>query len=502
MKVYIGIDFGACNIKAVQVNSNGKAKKLKLNKDQSGKEFTPNVLLYEKIKDNIEIHVGQGAKRSIDYENKIWQIKPKISQKTWSKYIQSLERDVTVAEAVKNIFAWIWKNITEKFSNVDEFDVTITVPVSFSEVQKNFIQQTAVEIGIPVTGIVNEPFAAMFSLENFFDEKKDQTVLIFDFGGSTLDLSLFRIEHSDDAVKVTELAAAGLKFGGIDIDEEIFKNIISVKFADDIKEILDSGASKNVVMQEIETIKENIFSEDGEDSAQGFPVDKRGGIHTLTVERAEIISMIDKMKINEKIVALLDELLEDAKIDKSEVTSVKPFGGTSMIDNFLHMLTDYFGDDIFDCADFEKEDIYMSVATGAAMYRYMTDKESGNVIIRNTVPYNIGLCSNQRFVRYVNRNQLSGWVSLKQPISISELDKNNWRVDVYQSFSNECDLPQDSEDVIYIGNVQLDKNLYSVKDAILFTMSPDGKGNITMKFYEFPLGGDEKLIEEKIVKVG
>lgn len=503
MKLYIGIDFGACNIKAVQVNSGGKVRPIKLNKDMDSKEFTPNVILYDKMKSNVEILVGPGAKNSLYDENKIWQIKPKISQKNWSKYINSLEREVTAFEAVKNIFAWIWEIISEKFSKGEEFDVTITAPVSFSEVQKKFIKQAAVEVGIPVTGVVTEPFAAMFSLDKFFEEEEEQTVLIFDFGGSTLDVSIFRIKNDDDDLEITELAAAGLKFGGIDIDEEIFKNIISVKFADDLKEIFDTGSSKNVVMNEIEKIKENIFSEDGEESAQGFVVDKRGNLHTLTVTRDEINSMLDKMKIKEKIIVMLDELFDDAGIDKSEVTAVKPFGGTSMIDYFLQMLTDYFGDDIFDCEDFDKEDIYMGVATGAANYRYITDKEGDNITIRNVVPYSIGLCSDKIYSRLIKRNELSGFVTPKKPILISELDKNNWRVDVYQSFSNEFDLPQNSEEVIYIGNVELNKNLYSVKDAVMFTMSADGAGHISMQFFEYQPGSDEPtLIEEKIVKVG
>lgn len=503
MKLYIGIDFGACNIKAVQVSSTGKARKIKLNKVADGKELTPNVILYDKIKGKIEILVGAGAKNSIDDENKIWQIKPKISQKNWSKYIQNLERDVAAREAVKNILEWIWKNISEKFSKGEEFDVTITAPVSFSEVQKNFIKQAAIEVGIPVTGVITEPFAAMFSLEDFFESEEDQTVLIFDFGGSTLDVSLFRIEHCDEDLKITELAAAGLKFGGIDIDEEIFKNILSLKFAEDIKEIFDSGSSKNIIMNEIETIKENIFSEDGEDSAPGFVSDKLGNLHTLTVNRDEIISVIEKTKIKEKIIEMLDTLFDDAEIDKSEVTAVKPFGGTSMIDYFLQMLTEYFGSNIFDCKDFEKEDIYMGVATGAAKYRYLIDKEGTGVTVQNVIPYSIGLCENQMYARYIKRNEISGFVTPKKPLLISELEKNNWRVDVYQSFSNEFDLPQDSEDVIYIGNVQLDKNLYSAKDAILFNMAPDGSGQILMKFFESQPDIDEpKLMEEKIVKVG
>ncbi len=502
-KIYIGIDFGACNIKAAQVPENGKPKDIKLNKNQVDGNFIPNVILYDKVKDKIERKVGKGARNSVDFENKIWQIKPKLSKKDWRKFIKSLEREVTAVEAVENIFAWLWQTITEKFSKNEDFDVTITAPVSFSEVQKNSIKQAALRAGVPVNTIITEPFAAMFSIEDFFDAD-EQTILIFDFGGSTLDLSLFRIEIDGDEMNFTEIAAAGLKFGGLDIDKAIFENIINVKYAADVQEILDSGTPKIEILNTIEIIKENIFIED-EDSAKDFLNDKRGNLHEFELTRAEIISILEKIKIKERIIALLDELLDDAEIDKGEVTAVKPFGGTSIIGYFMEMLTDYFGAEIFDFEDFdfEPEEIYMGVARGAAKYRYTLEKENSGVTIQNVIPYSIGLAQNEIFTRYIKRNEISGFTTPLKPLLISELDKNNWRVAVYQSFSNEFELPLENEDVIYIGDVELDKNLYGVKDAILFNLKTDGAGQIVMKFFELQADSDApKLIEEKIVKVG
>lgn len=496
-KIYIGIDFGACNIKAVQVPENGKPKDIKLNKIQSVGNFTPNVILYDKN----EIKVGKGAKNSIDSENKIWQIKPKLSKKSWSKFIKSLGREVSAVEAVEDIFEWIWQTITEKFSKNETFDVTITAPVSFSEVQKNLIKNAALRAGLPVSAIVTEPFAAMFSLEEIFDED-EQTVLVFDFGGSTLDLSLFRIENDDDEINFTEIAAAGLIFGGIDIDKAIFENILAVKYAADVQEILDSGTPKIEVLNAVENIKENLFTDD-EDSADGFVTDKNGNLHEFNLTQEEIISVLEKIKIKEKILALFEELFEDAEIDKSEVTAVKAFGGTSTINYFREMLTEYFGEEIFDSEDFEAEEIYMGVARGAAKFRYTQEKENSGVKIQNVIPYSIGLVKNEKFTRYIKRNELSGFVTPLKPLLISELEKNNWRVAVYQSFSNEFELPPESEEVIFIGEVELDKNLYSVEDAILFNMKTDGAGKICMKFFESTADSDApKLIEEKIVKVG
>lgn len=78
----------------------------------------------------------------------------------------------------------------------------------------------------------------MFAVEELFDEnERDENVLIFDFGGSTLDLSLLHVE-SYDGICIEELASAGLSYGGIDIDAAIFSEILEKKYAGEIQDPL------------------------------------------------------------------------------------------------------------------------------------------------------------------------------------------------------------------------------------------------------------------------
>ena len=503
MKSYIGIDFGACNIKAAKISSTGRLQKIKLNKQQDGGNFIPNVILYDKVRDKIEIRIGKGAKNSLDVKNKVWQIKPKLAQKNWTKFIKNLGREVDAPEVLRNIFEWIWQEITIKFSKDEELAVTITAPVSFSEVQKNLIKQAALDVGIPVKAVISEPFAAIFSAEDFDDD--EQCTLVFDFGGSTLDLSLCRIEKFDDELNITELAAAGLKFGGIDIDNALYENIFLKKYSDKVKELLSEdalGKHKNELMNLIELLKEDIFLNEEEEVSNSVS-DSRGVLKEFTLTRDEIISLLEKIGIKEKIIALLDELLDDAQIDKNEVTQVKTVGGTSSIDYFREILSDYFGEDIFDKDDFDADEIYMNVAQGAAKYLHMTDDAESDITIKNIIPYSIGLVSGKKFNRLIKRNELSGFITPFKPLLISELDKNNWRVAVWQTFSNEFDLQADSNEVIFVGDVELDKKLYTAKDAILFKMQPSGTGEIFMSFFEqIPDSDAPKLIEKKIVKLG
>lgn len=504
MKSYIGIDFGAVNIKAAKVSSTGKIQNLKLNKGQSEGNFIPNVILYDKVKEKLEIKVGKSAKRNIlDYKNKVWQIKQKLAQKGWTKFIENLGREVDAAKVVKDIFTCVWQTITTMFPQSEEFDVAITVPVSFSEVQKKLIRQAAVNAGIPVMSVITEPFAAIFSPEEF--DEDEQVILIFDFGGSTLDLSLCRIERDDsDDLSVKELAAAGLKFGGNDIDNAIYEKIFCAQQADKVKNFLGEdpdGIHKVELKNLIEQLKEDIFLDD-EDEESGQVSDANGNLHEFTLRREEIISVLDELNIKEKIATLLDELLDDAQLDKSEVTKIGMFGGTSSIDYFHELLAEYFGKKI-PANDFEVEEIYMSVAQGAANYRYLIDTAAENITIENVIPYSIGLADGTNFKRLIKRNELCGFVTPFKPLLISDLEKKDWRVAIYQSFGNEFCLPLSDESVIFIGDVKLDRKLYTARDAILFKMQPSGDGQIVMRFFEQrPDLEEPALVEEKIVEFG
>lgn len=499
--IYIGIDFGATNLKAVSVSNSGTVLSLKLNKSQGDGNFTPNVILYDKIKDRVEIKVGKAPKNSLDVDNKVSHIKPKLAKKSWSKFIVNLDREVSAPEVVKDIFAKLWREIKIKFSKNDSFNVAVTVPVSFSEVQKNLLRQAALDAGVPVSAVLTESFAAIFSDENF--DGDEQTILIFDFGGSTLDLSLCRIEGNEDNLTVTELAAAGLKFGGIDIDNAIYEKIFAAKYADELKTCLrdDNGSVLVELKNLIENLKEEIFRDDEEDAGNTVS-DMRGNLHEFELTRDEIKSVLVALDVRGKIFNLLDELFDDAEIDKSEVTKIRMFGGTSTIDYVHEILAEYFGENLFDEDDFDADEIYMSVAAGAAKYLCFLDNAE-NVSLKNVVPFSIGLADETLFKRQIKRNELAGFVTPFKPLRITDLEKNSWKVAVYQSFANDFVLPLDDEAVIFVGDVALDKNLYNATDAVLYKLQARNDGQIAMSFFE--LQPDEEapvLVEEKFVSLG
>ena len=497
MKTYVGIDFGACYIKAAKISPQIKrVQPIKLNMNIAGGVAIPAAILYDKINGEVEVKVGEGAQASVDVENKISRLTPKLAAKNWSKYIPNLDAKISAADALKDIFAKIWRHIANQAARDENFDVTVTVPAAFSDVQKKIIRQTAIQADVPISTIITAPFAEIFSREEIFQDAA-QIVMIFDFGATTLDVTLFELSRTAKTFNVTELSAATLNYGGKNIDESILKNIFWTKYADEVKIFRDKPFE---LMTLIASMKEEIFL-DEEEISSGSLIDGKGNLYEFELTRQEIFTAIERDGVKEKIIAMLDDVLDDAGISAEEVMAVEVSGGTSSIDYFLDVLENYFGEEIFDAENFERDEITLGAAIGAARYRKLTDEDNLRVKVKNVVPCGIYIQRGEKYLRCIRRNELRGFITPYKPISTDELKKNKWRLSIYQSFCNEVELPAESGDAVYIGDVKIDSALYET-ETILFKMQVNAAGQVCVKFFEDRnVNGRSKIVfvEEKVL---
>ncbi|MBQ7197785.1 MAG: Hsp70 family protein [Selenomonadaceae bacterium] len=497
MKTYVGIDFGACYIKAAKISPQIKrVQPIKLNMNIAGGVAIPAAILYDKINGEVEVKVGEGAQASVDVENKISRLTPKLAVKNWSKYIPNLDAKISAADALKDIFAKIWRHIANQAARDENFDVTVTVPAAFSDVQKKIIRQAAIQADVPISTIITAPFAEIFSREEIFQDAA-QIVMIFDFGATTLDVTLFELSRTAKTFNVTELSAATLNYGGKNIDESILKNIFWTKYADEVKIFRDKPFE---LMTLIASMKEEIFL-DEEEISSGSLIDGKGNLYEFELTRQEIFTAIERDGVKEKIIAMLDDVLDDAGISAEEVVAVEVSGGTSSIEYFLDVLENYFGEEIFDAENFERDEITLGAAIGAARYRKLTDEDNLRVKVKNVVPCGIYIQRGEKYLRCIRRNELRGFITPYKPISTDELKKNKWRLSIYQSFCNEVELPAESGDAVYIGDVKIDSALYET-ETILFKMQVNAAGQVCVKFFEDRnVNGRSKIVfvEERVL---
>ena len=461
----IGIDFGACNLKVAKYVK-GNVRPVKLNKNQSGNNATPNVIYY----DTDQYIIGKRAKEKSDFENKVLHIKRKLEKENWKKQIPNINKTLNAQDVARDIFGWLNETITGQ--SKDTFEAVITVPVCYTEIQKNRIKTAAEYAGIKVSRIITEPFAALFSVDELFENEGEQVVLIFDFGGSTIDLSLLKIENDGDNICVTELASIGKQFGGLTLDEWILDDLICIKYEKDVKEIEDAddlGIARTELLERIAELKEELFEDmdrTEDEEATCFLTDRKGKSYEFSLNKKEVEELFEKHNASEIIRNMLDDIFEEtSEVDKNEVTLIHPFGGSSHIDYFLKILTDYFGEEIFDYTNCELEDIYMGIATGAVRFLNYCNENNSNIEIHQSIPFNIGIEKNSAFWPLIRKNSLYGFKTPLKPLPLKSPDllQKDYIINFYQSFRKPDEMFPISDDngVVYLGQVAWDCEKYS-----------------------------------------
>ena len=462
MSTFVGIDFGTCNIK-VMYKKNNKTKELRLHNDMSidGGDV-PNVILYDKKKSNgaIQHIVGRNAIKRRDFNNTVFFIKKKLQNADWKGYIDNLDRNVSALDVATDIFRVIKESVTSRLRN-EELDVAITMPVCYTELQKQRIYDAAQSAGIDVKAVLSESFAAAFSQGDIL--KHGNVIFVFDFGGATLDISMVRVKKEIDKLIIEEIASCGLNYGGTDIDEALF-DFFENKYPADMREIeqCDSCYKTNIINM-ISELKEQLFTND-EDEVEDSHSAPNGKFYTFVLTKDDVNYVLEKSGIKNRIITMLNEMFDQLDdVIKEDVTHVRLFGGSSYITFFQKILTEYFGKEIFDYDDFNPNDfdddsrIRTAVASGAA--RYMSMQETQNVSIVNRIPFHIGIKQNEYYKRIVDRNRVwgdetTGWIT----ITPEQIIKNNYSIFIYQSFANVGNKPlwddlEKEHSIIYMGKV-------------------------------------------------
>jgi len=233
MAKIIGIDLGTTN-SAVAVMEAGEGKILE---NAEGARTTPSIVAQSKTSDRL---VGLLAKRQAvtNPKNTIYQIKRFIGhnfdeeavQKDKSSVPFEIQKGANGGVEVKMGDKWyrpeeISAMILTKLKNDAEArigekitEAVITVPAYFNDAQRQATKDAGKIAGLDVKRIINEPTAA--ALAYGFNKKKDEKIVVFDFGGGTFDISV--LEVGGDVIEVRS-SDGDAHLGGKDIDQKIIK---------------------------------------------------------------------------------------------------------------------------------------------------------------------------------------------------------------------------------------------------------------------------------------
>ncbi|MEU6371039.1 molecular chaperone DnaK [Streptomyces sp. NPDC046931] len=213
----VGIDLGTTN-SVVSVLEGGEPTVIT---NTEGARTTPSVVAFAK---NGEVLVGEVAKRQAvtNVERTARSVKRHMGDQTW-RFPESgtIDGKKYTAQEISARVLQKLKRDAEAYLGEDVTDAVVTVPAYFDDSQRQATKEAGEIAGLNVLRIINEPTAA--ALAYGLDKENDQTVLVFDLGGGTFDVSLLEIGEGVIEVKATN---GDTHLGGDDWDQRIVDHLV------------------------------------------------------------------------------------------------------------------------------------------------------------------------------------------------------------------------------------------------------------------------------------
>ncbi|AAO57953.1 MULTISPECIES: molecular chaperone DnaK [Pseudomonas syringae group] len=397
----IGIDLGTTN-SCVSILENGNVKVID---NAEGTRTTPSIIAYA---NDGEILVGQSAKRQAvtNPHNTLYAVKRLIGRKfdeqVVQKDIQMVPYKIVKAD---NGDAWVEVNgqkmappqisaeILKKMKKTAEdylgeavTEAVITVPAYFNDSQRQATKDAGRIAGLDVKRIINEPTAA--ALAYGMDKAKgDHTVIVYDLGGGTFDVSVIEIAEVDGEHQFEVLATNGDTFlGGEDFDIRLIDY-----FVDEFKK--ESGMSLKgdpLAMQRLKEAAEKAkielsSSTQTEVNLPYITADATGPKHLVVkISRSKLESLVEDLV--QRTIEPCRIALKDAGIDIGKINDVILVGGQTRMPLVQKLVTEFFGKEA-------RKDVNPdeAVAMGAAIQGAVLAGDVKDVLLLDVSPLTLGI---------------------------------------------------------------------------------------------------------------
>ncbi|MFA5696466.1 MAG: molecular chaperone DnaK [Bacilli bacterium] len=371
MSKIIGIDLGTTN-SCVSVLENGEAKVIP---NPEGERTTPSVVAFK----NGEKIVGSAAKRqAVTNPNTVSSIKRLMGT---DKKVEMEGKKYTPEEISAMILTNL-KETAESYLGTKVTKAVITVPAYFNDSERQATKNAGKIAGLEVERIINEPTAA--ALAYGLDKQNEaHTVLVYDLGGGTFDVSILELGDGVFEVKST---SGNNKLGGDDFDDKIVNYLV-----DTFKKEQGVDLSKDkMAMQRLKDAAEKAKKDlSGVTNSQiSLPFISQGSDGPLHLEinltRAKFEDLIGDL-----IESTLDPVrkaLKDAKLTKKEIDKVLLVGGSTRIPMVQDLIKKELGQE--PSKGVNPDEV---VAMGAAIQGGVLTGEVNDIVLLDVTPLSLGI---------------------------------------------------------------------------------------------------------------
>ena len=372
MSKIIGIDLGTTN-SCVAVMEGGSAVVIP---NSEGARTTPSVVGFTKTGERL---VGQVAKRQAvtNAERTISSIKRHMG----TDYKVDIDGKKYTPQEISAMILQKLKADAEAYLGEPVTEAVITVPAYFTDAQRQATKDAGKIAGLDVKRIINEPTAAALSYG--IDKEQDQTVMVYDLGGGTFDVSIIEMGDGVQEVKAT---AGNNHLGGDDFDQRIINWMIeSFKASDGIDLTKDKMAMQRL-KEAAEKSKIELSSTPS--SMINLPyitADATGPKHLeLTLTKAKFDELTHDLV--ESTMGPVKQALSDAGLKPADIHKVLMVGGSSRIPAVQEAIKNFMGKDPFKGINPDE-----CVALGAALQGGVFTGDVTGMVLRDVTPLSLGI---------------------------------------------------------------------------------------------------------------
>ena len=367
----VGIDLGTTR-SAAAVIEDGEPKIIE---NSEGERVTPSIVAF----DDGERLVGKPAKNQMltNRENTVRSIKRHMGE----DHSVELDGDDYTPQEISSMILQKLKNDVEDKVGDEVEKAVITVPAHFDDTQRQATKDAGEIAGLEVERILNEPTAA--SLAYGLDDEREKTVLVYDFGGGTFDVTV--LEIGDDIYEVQSTEGDN-DLGGDDFDQEIVDWVLEEFEEENGIDLGDNDEAMQRIREKAEEAKKELSSRKSTNINIPFIHQEDGETYNIDYEltRSRFEELVEHLI--QKTTEPTETAIEDADINKGEIDEVILVGGTTRVPavrEHVQAITGLEPDQSVNPAE--------AVAQGAAIQAGSISGEMDDILLLDVAPLSLGV---------------------------------------------------------------------------------------------------------------
>jgi molecular chaperone DnaK len=370
MSKVIGIDLGTTN-SCVAVMEGGEAVVIP---NPEGNRTTPSVVAFKEE----ERLVGEVAKRqAITNPKTVMSIKRHMG----TNHKENIDGKEYSPQEISAIILQKLKSDAEAYLGEKVEKAVITVPAYFNDSQRQATKDAGKIAGLEVMRIVNEPTAA--ALAYGFEKEEDQTILVYDLGGGTFDVSILELGDGFFEVKAT---SGDNKLGGDDFDQVVIDHLTKTFKSDTGIDLSKDKMALQRLKDAAEKAKKDLSGVTSTSISLPFiTADDTGPKHLeITLTRAKFEELSEQLV--ERTMGPTRQALKDAGLTPSEIDKVVLVGGSTRIPAVQEAIKKLTGKDSHKGVNPDEV-----VALGAAVQAGVLTGDVKDVVLLDVTPLSLGI---------------------------------------------------------------------------------------------------------------